>query len=197
MGRRQLVLASASPRRSEILHSLDLEFLVEPADVDESLVPGETPAAYVERLARDKARAVTAHDRVVVAADTVVVLDGAILTKPADREGAKIMLRRLAGREHKVLTAIAIRTDTEPTEVSLNHTAVTLAPMTDVEIDWYVGTGEPLDKAGSYAIQGLGALIVEHVDGNYSNVVGLPVPALYRLFEKLGLSLLDFRKSRS
>ena len=129
----------------------------------------------------------------MLAADTIVVLDGEVLTKPTDPADARTMLARLTGREHEVLTAVALADGSAPAVATLERSRVRIGPMTPDEVAWYVATGEPLDKAGSYAIQGLGSLFVESVDGNYSNVVGLPVPATYRLFRELGYSLLDFR----
>lgn len=193
----RLLLASASPRRREILRGLGLEFAVEPADLDESRLADERPAVYVERLARAKARTRKRSGHLTVAADTTVVLDGSILGKPDDVEDARDMLSRLAGREHEVLTAIAVLDGTSGAErAAVESSRVRLASMSPAEIDWYAGTGEPLDKAGSYAIQGLGSLFVDAVDGNYPNVVGLPVPTLYRLVAELGHSLLDFRAER-
>lgn len=190
----RLTLASASPRRSEILHGLGLEFEIEPADIDESRHQNETPAAYVDRLAREKARARSRPGRLTIAADTIVVIDGSVLGKPADPEEAKRMLARLAGRNHEVLTALALLDgSTDAAVCAVERSRVRIASMTPPEINWYVSTGEPLDKAGAYAIQGLGALFVESVDGNYTNVVGLPVPTLYRLAAEIGHSLLDFR----
>jgi len=182
-----------SPRRSDILSGLGLAFTVEPADVDESLQPGEDPESYALRLAKAKAAARAGAGRLVLAADTIVVLDGEVLTKPTDPADARTMLARLTGREHEVLTAVALADGSAPAVATLERSRVRIGPMTPDEVAWYVATGEPLDKAGSYAIQGLGSLFVESVDGNYSNVVGLPVPATYRLFRELGYSLLDFR----
>lgn len=202
-----LILASASPRRRELLGSLGLDFTVRPVDLEETPHPNEEPRAYVERLAREKARARCAPGELVLAADTIVVADGELLGKPSGPEEAEAMLHRLAGREHTVLTGVALRqpgtgeqapeepTDGAREEATVERSDVTLAPLSSEEIRWYVTTGEPLDKAGSYAIQGLGALFVESVRGNYSNVVGLPLPALYRLFRRLGHDLLDFRAS--
>ncbi len=189
----QLVLASLSPRRSTILSELGLEFEIEPAEIDESRLPGEIPETYVVRVAGEKARARSRPNALVVAADTIVVIDEAVLTKPDDPRHASEMLATLAGREHEVLTAVALHDGGGRARCELVRSCVRLAPMTTEEITWYVATGEPLDKAGSYAIQGLGSLFVESVTGNYTNVVGLPVPTLYRLFRKLGYSLLEFR----
>ena len=205
-GQRSLILASASPRRRELLAGLGLRFEVRSADVDETPLPGEQAEPYVVRLAREKAGAVARPGELVLAADTTVVVDGEILGKPLDADDARRMLRQLAGREHEVLTGIALfelghLDDLDnPENGSAGRTAaradlsrVRIAPLTDEEIDWYVATGEPMDKAGAYGIQGLGSLFVEAVDGNYTNVVGLPVPAVYRLFAELGYDLRSFR----
>lgn len=197
MSQLELVLASQSPRRSEIFEGLGLRFSVLPADIDEDRLSGELPEDYVNRVAREKAAAQARSDRLVVSGDTIVVLDGEVLVKPRDPADARHMLGKLAGRSHRVLTALAVAAAPEGVAQTLSQTdssTVQLAAMSPTEIDWYVDTGEPLDKAGSYAIQGLGALFVEAIEGNYSNVVGMPVPTLYRLVRKLGFSLLDFRR---
>jgi septum formation protein len=186
-----LVLASSSPRRAELLAGLGLEFTVRPAHLDETPRPGESAAALVERLARAKAAAQAAVGELVIAADTVVVIDGQPLGKPADDADAARMLRLLAGREHEALTGVAVLDgDSGRLAVGVERTAVALAPLTAREIDWYVGSGEPRDRAGAYAIQGLAALFVTGVTGNYANVVGLPLPLLYRLAGELGHDLL-------
>jgi len=194
----RLVLASASPRRRDLLASLGLDFEVRPVDLDETSRPGEAPEVYVTRLAREKAAAALRPGELVLAADTVVVLDGELLGKPADPAEARAMLRRLAGREHVVHTGVELA-EHRPAGVrragAVATSRVEIAPLDDATIAWYVATGEPLDKAGAYAIQDLGALFVETVDGNYTNVVGLPLPAVYRLFRELGLDLLAFRPS--
>jgi septum formation protein len=198
-----LVLASASPRRRELLGGLGAVFAVRPVDLDETPRPGEAPRAYVLRLALEKAaagavRAVSMGEReLVLAADTVVVLDGDLLGKPRDEADARRMLGRIAGREHTVLTGVALHEPGagEPRRASTVETSrVRMAPMGEEEIAWYVATGEPLDKAGSYAVQGLGALFVEEVFGNYTNVVGLPLPATRRLFAELGYDLRQFSR---
>lgn len=187
-----MVLASGSPRRRELLAGLGLRFEVRAADVDETPHPGEAPRDYVLRLAREKAAAVArsgAPGELVLAADTTVVLDGEILGKPVDEEDARRMLRLLAGREHEVLTGVALQEVAGRGAAAVEATRVRMAPLDDREIGWYAATGEPRDKAGAYAIQGLGSLFVEAVDGNYSNVVGLPIPAVYRLFRELGYDI--------
>lgn len=198
MAKPTLVLASGSPRRRDLLAALGLAFTVRAADIDETQLPGEAPEAYVLRLAREKAR--TAAERgsgageLVLAADTSVILDGDVLGKPRDAEEARAMLARLAGRGHTVLSGIAlVDATTGREEADVVGTEVMMAAMSLDEIAWYVATGEPMDKAGAYAAQGLGSLFVERVAGNYWNVVGLPVPAVHRLFAHLGHDLLAFR----
>jgi len=193
-----LVLASASPRRRTLLESLGVEFVQRPAAVDETPWTGETPKRYVERLAADKARAEARPGEVVLAADTTVVLEGRLLGKPADAPEARAMLSSLAGRWHEVFSGVALF-DPERGELAqgVERSRVRIAPLTGAEIDWYVATGEPFDKAGGYAIQGRGALLVETIEGNYTNVVGLPMPTVYRLFRALGLDLLSAVGERS
>jgi septum formation protein len=176
-----IVLASASPRRASLLAAAGFTFVVRPAEVDESPLGGESPADYVARVARDKARASgPGTDEVVLAADTVVVVDGMILGKPADDHDAARMLRLLSGRVHEVLTGIAIRAGDRETS-AVESTAVTFVPLADEAIRWYVASGEPRDKAGAYAVQGLASRFVSRIDGSYSNVVGLPVAGTCRL----------------
>jgi septum formation protein len=184
-----LVLASASPRRAAILRSLGVRFDVVPADVDESLRPGEDAGAAAERLARAKARAVSAGEaRPVVAADTLVVCDGRILGKPASAADAAAMLRLLSGRGHEVVTGVCLLAD-RAERAGLARTDVAFAPLSDEDIAWYVATGEPLDKAGAYHLEGRGALFVRSVSGSPSNVAGLPVELLDRLFREAGRRL--------
>ncbi len=193
-----LVLASASPRRRELLERLGLRFTVRSADIDETPLPGEAPDAYVLRLAREKARTAGRPGELVLAADTTVVVDGEILGKPEDGADAERMLRLLSGREHEVLTGVAVLEVLEGAETrtaaEVARTAVRMAALTPEEIAWYVATDEPKDKAGAYAIQGLSALFVETVSGNYANVVGLPIPTVYRLFAELGWDLKAMRE---
>ena len=170
-----LILASQSPRRSEILRQAGIPFAIRPANVDESIRPAEPPEEYVKRVAHEKAAAVEAGPAdIVLGADTIVVIDGEILGKPRDAADAIRMLESLAGREHQVLTGICLRSGEE----SLCDCAVTrvwFAPLSQREIEQYVATGEPMDKAGAYAIQGLAARFIERIDGSYANVVGLPI----------------------
>ena len=179
-----LILASASLRRAELLESVGVEFTVAPADVDETPQDGEPAAAYTTRVARDKARHIArSHagpETIVLAADTEVVIDGRILGKPVDAGDARRMLRLLAGTVHDVLTAVVLVGRSRELEEVVT-TRVWFAPLSDDEIDWYVASGEPMGKAGAYAIQGLGARFVDRIDGSWSNVVGLPVATAYRL----------------
>jgi septum formation protein len=179
-----VVLASGSPRRLMLLEQLGLDPEVVPADIDESPLPGEDPVAYVRRLAREKAEAVVVPSAaLVIAADTTIDLDGEILAKPDDGDDARRMLRRQSGRTHRVHTGIAVR-HRGATLVDVVTTLVTMVPITDELLDWYVGTGEPLDKAGAYALQGAGGVLVEKVNGSVSNVVGLPLAPVVALIRR-------------
>lgn len=190
----RLVLASGSPRRRELLARLGVTFSVRTSDVDESALTGESADDHVMRLARSKGVAVARPGELVLAADTVVVVDGDILGKPGNAQTARAMLRRLAGRRHEVLTGVILVADHSADPIGgFERSVVAMAPLSEQEIHWYVETGEPLDKAGAYAIQGLGALFVDAVFGNYSNVVGLPLPLTQRLFQSLGYDLRQFR----
>ena len=189
----RIVLGSASPRRRELCDLLGVEYSVRPAELDETPVPGEHPVAYVARLAIEKAAAVARleltdgrPDVVVIAADTTVEIDGEILGKPADAEEVRSMLRKLAGRTHRVHTGVAVRRGTR-TEHGVSTTAVTFAPLSDERIEWYVGTGEAFDKAGGYALQGAGGVLVEGVDGSVSGVIGLPLALVVRLLQIQGV----------
>lgn len=180
----RLVLASASPRRAEILTAVGWPFEVCAANVDETIGAQENAAAYVERLARAKAEAaaVTQQSQIVLGADTVVVIDELVFGKPQDEADARRMLRALSGRWHEVLTGVAlVRTSDERSIVAHERTQVKFAEMSEREIEWYVLTGEPMDKAGAYAVQGSAALFIEAIEGDYWNVVGLPVRLVYRL----------------
>jgi septum formation protein len=185
----RLVLASASPRRAHILRSLGVPFRVMVTDVDETLYEAEDAAAAAERLARAKAdRALGAESLPVVAADTLVVCDGRILGKPGSPAAAAGMLRLLAGRTHDVVTGLCVASRTTRRS-AVERTAVTFTELSDAEIDWYVGTGEPLDKAGAYHIDGRGAFFVASIAGSPSNVAGLPITLLLRLAREAGLEL--------
>ncbi len=187
-----LVLASASPRRQELLRNAGIAFTVQPADVDETPLAGESAQECAERLAREKALKVAqacAGD-VVLGADTVVVVGGENLGKPVDGEDAARMLRLLSGREHQVITGVCVvspnsRTP-EDVEVASETTLVTMATLSEDEIHEYVASGEPMDKAGAYAIQGMASRWIPRIEGDYSNVVGLPVALVYRMLRKLG-----------
>jgi septum formation protein len=189
----RLILASASPRRAEILRSLGIPFVALPVDVPEEMLPGETAEQAATRLAAAKAASATGrHPRDwVLAADTLVFLDGAILGKPRDDREARKMLRRLAGREHRVVTAVHLKRDGQPGRGLSEVSRVRFAPMAEEEIDWYVSTGEPGDKAGAYGVQGLGARFIEEIHGSFTNVMGLPARAVYRLLRDARDSALD------
>jgi septum formation protein len=184
----RVVLASSSPRRRELLALIGIPHEVVPANIDESYLRGETPAGHAERLAREKARVVaaTAPDAVTIGADTVVVVDGDVLGKPRDAAHAAEMLRRLSGRSHRVITAVAAIWRGVAAS-AVEEVGVTFRALREREIAAYIATGEPMDKAGAYGIQGYGATIVERVDGDYFAVMGLAVNRLVRLLERLGL----------
>jgi len=190
----RLVLASASPRRAELLRAAGYEFDILAVDLDESVKAGETPAAYVARLAREKSAAgmqrimaraqscsgpdrAAAHDAVVLGADTTVVVDGEILGKPRDDEDGAVMLRKLSGRTHEVLTGISLRTSSAEWG-RVEKTSVYMTELSADDVAWYVRSGEGRDKAGGYAVQGLASRFIPRIDGSYSNVVGLPVAAV-------------------
>jgi septum formation protein len=208
----RIILASASPRRAELLASAGIPFEVRPADVDESARAGEAPEAYVRRLAEEKGSVVRTRipGRPVLAADTVVVAAGEMLGKPRDPDDACRMLRALSGARHTVMTGVCLvrprvlvtpgttctdvrpRPDVTPDaglDVRVAVTAVEFAPLTDSEIAWYVATGEPMDKAGAYAVQGLASRFVTRLEGSYSNVVGLPVALVYEMCSDAGILL--------
>jgi septum formation protein len=182
----RVVLASGSPRRRELLTLVGIEHQVLPANIDESYLAGEAPPQHAERLARDKAEAIAAPDAVVIGSDTIVVVDGDVLGKPRSREHAAEMLRRLSGRSHIVMTGVAARWRGR-TMSGLEEVGVTFRALSDDEIARYIDTGEPMDKAGAYGIQGFGATIVERVDGDYFAVMGLAVNRLVGLLRSLGL----------
>lgn len=185
----RLVLASASPRRAELLRAAGIGFDVHPAHVDERVRDGEAPATYVRRIAENKARAVHQRfpDRIVLAADTSVVVDAEILGKPVDADEARWMLRILSGRAHEVMTAVTVAgANDSGVDTRVETTTVELSALTSEEIDWYVASGEPMDKAGAYAIQGLASRFVVRIHGSYSNVVGLPVALVYAILKRFG-----------
>jgi septum formation protein len=189
-------LASASPRRRELLRQIGVRFEVRPASLDEMRLPEESPETYVRRLAAAKAASVwdglTPDRRPVLAADTAVVLDGRILGKPEDRGAATAMLEQLSGRAHRVLTAVALRWE-ERAEVAVSASEVRFRATTGAERRAYSETDEPLDKAGGYAIQGLGAVFIESLSGSYSAVVGLPLFETARLLALAGVPVWDER----
>lgn len=190
----RLVLASSSPRRAALLDQLGLAYETTPAHIDETLRPSEPPAAYVERLAREKVVAVSrSNDEVVIGADTAVVSDGHVLGKPAHPEEARSMLRRLQGERHEVFTGVAVGHAGE-IESLVDVTHVQMLPMTDSEISDYVNGGEPMDKAGSYALQGRGGVFVETISGSPFTVVGLPIHLLPRLLKRVGADMELFRR---
>ena len=184
---RPLILASASPRRYELLQQLGLEFKVSTRNIDETPAVGEDHTSYTLRLADAKARAVLAHNpgAVVIGADTTVAVDRQLLGKPQNTEDAICMLKLLSGRQHYVTTAIAVLTR-EQTLTTPETTRVIFSDMTDAEIWDYVATGEPMDKAGAYAIQGRAAQWIPRIEGDYSNVVGLPLACLAQLLKQMG-----------
>ena len=182
------MLASRSPRRAHLLTRAGYQFEIAPADIDERVFEGETPLAHVRRLAREKAARV-AHDHVesvVLGADTVVVIDGAVLGKPADDADAAGMLRRLSGRTHEVLTGIALHTPHDQ-RCHARSTRVTFRELTPGDLAWYVGSGEPEGKAGAYAIQERASRFVTRIEGSYTNVVGLPVALVDHLLRAMNV----------
>jgi septum formation protein len=185
----RVILASQSPRRRELLTLVGILHEVQPADINETPLPNEAPVPHTERLARDKARVIAAREpgAVVIAADTIVVIDGAILGKPADALDARAMLRRLSGRTHDVYTAMAVAIGAQ-VETEVVRVSVRFRTLDDDTITRYVATGEPMDKAGAYGIQGFGATIVEHIEGDYFAVMGLSLVTVVRLAERMGIT---------
>lgn len=184
--RPRVILASASPRRRELLTLVGIPHEVRPADIDETYLAGEVPRQHALRLAREKAERISEPDAVVIGSDTIVVIDGEVLGKPASEEDALRMLRRLSGRSHTVITAVAVAwkgrvvADAESVDVTFHA-------LSDAEIRGYIATREPMDKAGAYGIQGYGATIVARVDGDYFAVMGLPLQRMVQLMRELGL----------
>jgi len=189
----RVILASASPRRRDLLTMIGIAHEVIPADVDETYGPEEVPRAHAERLAREKASVLAARapDAVIIAADTIVVVDGDVLGKPRDADEAARMLRRLAGRTHTVFTAVAVASGAKILS-GVEEVGVTFRPLDDATITSYVATREPMDKAGAYGIQGYGAAIVERIDGDYFAVMGLAIGRMLALLRELGFRY-DFR----
>ena len=189
---RRLILASASSGRSELLRRTGIAFEVVPSDCDEATTATD-PEEHVRELALRKAQSVARRvdDAVIIGADTVVELDGEILGKPVGTDGAREMLSRLAGRTHRLMTGLAVVDSTDRAVYSgVEQTLVHMRPLSFAEIDAYVASGEPLDKSGSYELQGLGATIIDHIEGDFSNVVGLPMAHLARALEGFGVMLL-------
>jgi len=193
----RLTLASASPRRAELLRAAGIEFDVLPVDIDERFLPNERPEKAVARLAEAKAAAAAAGrpNDVVLGADTTVVVRERALAKPVDAEEAMRMLRLLSGRTHEVLTGVCLSHQGRRL-ARVESTRVRMAEMGESEIAWYVASGEPFDKAGGYAVQGLASRFVEAIEGSYSNVVGLPISSVYALLKELGCDILALTTSR-
>lgn len=186
----KLILASASPRRRELLESIRIPFEVMPSDVPEVRSEGESPEEYVARLSREKAAAIASQHptRWVLAADTTVLLGDQLLEKPLNRADAVRMLSAVCGRTHTVYTGVTLlNLATRYHDTRVAESEVRMLPLADCDIEWYVETGEPLDKAGSYAVQGIGAMFIESVHGSYTNVVGLPLALLFQMLRKAGI----------
>ena len=185
----RIILASQSPRRRELLSLVGIPHEVVPANIDESVLPHESPASHAERLARSKAETIALREpaSVIIGSDTIVVLDGDILGKPVDAADAKGMLERLSGRTHTVLTAVAVA-HRGATVSGVESVDVTFRPLSAPQIEAYIATGEPMDKAGAYGIQGYGAVIVERVHGDYFAVMGLALGRLVGLLDEVGVS---------
>ena len=184
----RVVLASASPRRRELLNLIGIPHDVRPANVDETMRPREAPRRHAERLAREKASAIAVRDPnlITIGADTVVVINRKVLGKPADAEDAARMLGMLSGREHTVITAVAVSRGRERRS-AIEEVRVKVRRLSDEEIEAYIATGEPMDKAGAYGIQGFGATIVERIEGDYFSVMGLPLVRLVGLMRDVGV----------
>ena len=183
----RVVLASASPRRRELLTLIGIAYTVCPADIDETIHDGEAPAVYAERLARAKASTAAIDDATLaIGSDTIVVIDDHVLGKPRDRNDATRMLRMLSGRTHTVYTAVAVQRG-ERVASAVEHVAVTFRPIDDALIASYIATGEPMDKAGAYGIQGYGATIVQRIDGDYFAVMGLALGTMVELMGRVGV----------
>jgi septum formation protein len=190
---RSIILASNSPRRKDLLEQIGLTFSIAPTNIDEQVLPNEVPYDHALRLAFEKAqKAAQEHDGIVIAADTIVVLNGKIMGKPSDGQHAGCMLKQLSGKEHSVITGLAVMDSrTGRIMTGSSNTRVWFRHLTAEEIAAYIITGEPLDKAGAYGIQGKGAIFVEKIDGCYFNVVGLPLSLLYKLLISIGVRMLE------
>lgn len=186
----KFILASSSPRRRELLTSIGLEFEVIPSQIPEEHQAGEAPEEYVARLSREKAQAIASKHsgRWVIAADTTVLLGEELLEKPVDAADAARMLATIAGRTHVVYTGVTLQNAARGWhDTRVAESEVRMLPLSAAEIDWYVKTGEPLDKAGAYAVQGIGAMFIESIHGSYTNVVGLPLALLFQMLRKAGI----------
>ena len=193
----RFILASSSPRRRELLESVGAEFDVMPSHVPEEHQRGEAPEEYVARLSRDKAQALAAQhpDRWVIAADTTVLLNEQLLEKPVDAKDAARMLSLIAGRTHVVYTGVTLQNmNTNYRDTRVAESEVRMLPLSDADIEWYVRTGEPLDKAGAYAVQGIGAMFIDSIHGSYTNVVGLPLALLFQMLRKAGIDPLTVNR---
>jgi septum formation protein len=189
----RIILASSSPRRRELLQSIGLKFEVMPSSVPEVAENGEEVEHYVRRLSDAKAAEIAAgnRDAWVIGADTVVYLDEHLLEKPKDAVDAVRMLELICGRTHTVYTGLTLRhMSSGYADTTVARSSVTMHPLTRREIEWYVATGEPMDKAGAYAVQGIGAMFIDRIDGNYTNVVGLPLAALFEMMKRAGVEIL-------
>jgi septum formation protein len=182
----KIILASKSPRRAEILRAVGWDFETSPANIDETLLDSEDAITYVKRLAREKAEYIAGADpgKLVLGADTVVVVDGEIMGQPSDDQDAQRMLKMLSGKWHEVVTGVALLRGDEAI-VDHERTRVRFAELSDDEVEWYVSTGEPHDKAGAYAIQGVGGIFIKEIEGDYFNIVGLPVRLVYEMLRKM------------
>ncbi len=194
-----VILASRSPRRRRLLNLVNVPHVVVPSGVAEERLPGEDPASQVVRLATAKAEFVAReynHDSLVIGADTLVVYEGEPIGQPLDAKDAAAMLRKLSGATHTVLTGVCLLRGPSMRAVGLSESRVTFHDLSEGEIDWYLTTGEPMDKAGAYAAQGLGAIFLKAIEGSFHNVVGFPLDLFYRLLPQVGCSLEELRSGR-
>lgn len=190
---RKIILASGSPRRKQILEQVGLNFIVEVSDYEEKSIPGVSPSEFVETLSLEKANVVAKNhnDAIIIGADTIVVLDNQILGKPKTKQDAREMLKKLSGNTHSVFTGFTI-IDTVNKRTITNHveTKIRFKNLSEEEIRAYIETGEPMDKAGAYGVQDKGALFVEHIEGDYSSVMGLPIVKIFEILKELGIDIL-------
>lgn len=193
-----LILASTSPRREQLLASMGIPFDIHPSNVPEVHRPGELPEDYVARLSRDKADAIAKqhHTRWVIGADTTVLLDDELLEKPKDREDALRILRTLSGRTHMVYTGVTlVNRERGYSETRVGESEVRMLTLSEEDIARYVDTGEPMDKAGAYAVHGIGAMFIDSIHGSYTNVVGLPLALLFQMLRRAGIDPLRYSKA--